>query len=137
MGILSRPLFAPLIPHCPFGWLLLRIHTSCNLRVTNRYQMKQVQIRLTDEERIDTIYQPVCQNALPLPPLLTRLLRRIPDGRTCQDAKSKTEPAIRSSANSQESESQSIQALSSTFKHSAKHRSKPRHCTLRGQFLRS
>ena len=31
--------------------------------VSNGYQMIQIQMKLTDEERIDTIYPPVCQNA--------------------------------------------------------------------------
>ena len=77
--------------------------------------MKQVQIRLTDEERIDTIYQQ-SPGTLPLSPLLALLLRRIPNEMTCQDAKSKTEPAISSMTKSQENESQSIQAFPSTFK---------------------
>ena len=40
--------------------------------------MKQVQIKLTDEERTDAIYQPVCQNAAATA-LLTLLLKACPE----------------------------------------------------------
>ena len=122
--------------HCSFGWSLLRTYASCNLQITNGYQMKQVRIKLTDEECTDTIYQPVCQNAATTA-IVDTLMKAHPEWKDVPRRKIQDRTCIRSTANSQKSESQSIQALPSTFKQNAKCRSKPRHHALRRQFLKS
>ena len=122
--------------HYSFGWSLLRTYASCNLQITNGYQMTQVQIKLTDEECTDTIYQPVCQNAATTA-IVDTLMKAPPEWKDVPRRKIQDRTCIRSTANSQKSESQSIQALPSTFKQNAKCRSKPRHHALRRQFLKS
>ena len=112
---------------------LLRIHASCNLWITHRYQMKQIQIKLTDEEHTGTIYQPVCQNAaatasadtlMKAHPEWKDVPRRKIQDRTCNPFHGTFVKKWKS-------------IYTSTFKQNAKRRSKPRHYTLPWQFLRS
>ena len=98
--------------------------------------MKQIQIKLTDEERIGTIYQPVCQNAATTASADT-LMKAHPEWKDVPRRKIQARTCNPFHGTFVKSESQSIQAPSSTFKQNAKRRSKPRHYTLRWQFLRS